>query len=143
MINRKQLISVAILVALLAGVPLSVVAQTKKGATRIRFKRGDSSTTIRGQLTSRRLERVYLVRSRAGQELYLQIKARTNDGLDFAILQVYDPLGKPLGTAQDNLRIHLKRTGDYRIEVSPPGSFYREDLKGYKQMQFTLSLSIQ
>jgi hypothetical protein len=84
-----------------------------------------------------------LIGGQAGQELYVQIKARSSDGVDFVSVLFYDPAGKPLGTTQDDIRIRLKQTGNYRIELSPPGSFYRENLKGYKQLQFTLFVRIQ
>jgi len=130
-------------VCLLAAVPFQVPGQGRKAATRIRFKRGESSKTVRARLTSRLLERTFLVGAQSGQELYLQVKAQTSDGLDFALLSVYDPSGESLGNTQDNLRIRLKKTGDYRLEISPPGSFYRENITGYKQLRFTLFLRIQ
>jgi hypothetical protein len=143
MSTPNRIIGIAILGSLLVALTVSTAAQTKTGATRIRFKRGQTSTTIKGQLTSRRLERTFLVGAQAGQELQVQITARTSDGLDFAILTIYDPLGKSLTITQDSARIRLARTGDYRIEISPPGSFYRENVKGYKQMQFSLFVKIQ
>lgn len=141
--NRNRTVPVLLLAVLLTATTLSVHGQTRKASTRIRFKRGESSTTVRGQLTSRRLEKVFLVGAQAGQELHLKLTARTSDGLDFALLLVYDPSGKPLGSSQDNLRIRLQQTGDYRLEISPPGSFYRENVKGYKELQFTLFVKIQ
>lgn len=75
--------------------------------------------------------------------MHLKITARTSDGLDFALLLLYDPSGKPLGNTQDDLRIRLKQTGDYRLEISPPGSFYSEKVKGYKELQFTLFVGVQ
>ncbi len=141
--HRKYLISgIALAACVLIAAPFQAYGQGR-GATRVRFKRGQSSTTVKGQLSSRRLEQVFLVGAQAGQELYLQVKARTSDGLDFAILQIYDPFGKPLGTTQENVSIRLTQTGDYRIEISPPGSFYRENVKGFKQMQFTLFVRVQ
>jgi hypothetical protein len=128
---------------MLAAVPFQVYGQDRRGPTRIRFKRGQSSTTVSGQLSSRRLQQVFLIGGQAGQELYVQIKARSSDGVDFVSVLFYDPAGKPLGTTQDDIRIRLKQTGNYRIELSPPGSFYRENLKGYKQLQFTLFVRIQ
>lgn len=137
------LAGITLVVCVFATAPFQVQGQGKRGATRIRFKRGQSSATINGQLSSKRLEQVFLIGGQAGQELYVQIKARSSDGLDFASVLFYDPAGKPLGTTQDDIRIRLKQTGDYRIEVSPPGSFYRENVKGYKQVQFVLFVKIQ
>src|ERR1051326_9210663 len=112
MSNPRRIISVSILGSVVVGCLVSAAAQTKSGATRIRFKRGKSSATIKGQLTSRHLEKAFLVGAQAGQDLYLEVKARTSDGLDFALLQVYDPSGQPLGTGQEDSRIQLKQTGD-------------------------------
>jgi hypothetical protein len=142
--NRNHVIATVVLVTcMIAAAAFQVHGQGRKPATRIRFKRGQSSTTIKGQLTSRRVEKVFLVGAQSGQELYLQIKARTSDGLDFALLSVYEPSGNSLGITQDDLRVRLKQTGDVRLEISPPGSFYRENLKGYKELQFTLFVRIQ
>ena len=138
-----RIINVAILGSLLVGFAFSTAAQTKRGATRIRFKRGESSTTVKGRLSSRNLERVFLIGAQTGQEMHLKITARTSDGLDFALLLLYDPSGKPLGSTQEDLRIRLKQTGDYRLEISPPGSFYSEKVKGYKELQFTLFVGVQ
>lgn len=141
--TRRRIINVAILGSLLVGFAFSTAAQTKGGATRIRFKRGESSTTVKGRLSSRKLERVFLIGAQTGQEMHLKLTVRTSDGLDFALLLVYDPSGKPLGSTQDDLRIRLKQTGDYRLEISPPGSFYRENVKGYKELQFPLFVEVQ
>jgi hypothetical protein len=140
--NRPRARVVALLFVVMAA-SYQVHGQSGKGGTRIRFKRGQSSTTIKGQLSSRKLERVFLIGAQTGQELHLKITARTSDGLDFALLLAYDPSGKPLGSTQDDLRIRLKQTGNYRLEISPPGSFYRENVKGYKELQFTLFVEIQ
>lgn len=87
------------------------------------------ATTVKGQLSSRRLEQVFLVGAQAGQELYLQVKARTSDGLDFAILQIYDSFGKPLGTTQENITIRLTQTGDYRIRGFSTGFLLPRECK--------------
>ncbi|MGH9848171.1 MAG: hypothetical protein ACREEM_56535, partial [Blastocatellia bacterium] len=101
---------------------IGAFASSKSGAaaTRIRFKRGESSGTVSGKLTSRLLKKTFLIGAKAGQILYANIEAKTSDGLDFANFIVLDPSGKPIADERTE-RIHLKQTGDYRIEVTPPG----------------------
>jgi hypothetical protein len=140
--DRNRIIGMVLVVGLLTALAFPVQGQSKRTVTRIRFKRGGSSATVKGQLSSGRLEQIFVVGAQSGQELYLQIRARTSDGLDFALIQLHDPFGRPLGSSQDDLSVRLKHTGDYRIEVTPPGSFYRENVKGYKRLQFTLFVRI-
>lgn len=112
-------------------------------ATRIRFKRGESSATVSGVLTSRRMKQAFLIGAMAGQELSAAIKARTSDGLDFANFMIFDPALKSIATDDGGAaRVRLKQTGDYRIEVTPPGSFYRWEDKTYKELRFALSVRI-
>ncbi|MEK6300524.1 MAG: hypothetical protein AABO41_07365 [Acidobacteriota bacterium] len=86
----------------------------------------------------------FLIGVKGGQELSVEITARTSDGLDFANFMIFDPSGKSIaaddgGTA----RIRIKQTGDYRIDVTPPGSFYREKETGHKELRFTLSVRVE
>jgi hypothetical protein len=112
-------------------------------ATRIHFKRGESSATVSGRLTSRRLKQAFLIGAKAGQEMSVGIKAKTSDGLDFANLMIFDPSGKTIAADDGGaVKTRLKQTGDYRIEVTPPGSFYREKLTGYKDLRFALSVRV-
>jgi hypothetical protein len=146
MIREKRGIRLAlriIIILMVAFIPARA-QKASAGSIRIHFRRGESSATVNGQLTSRRLKQNYLIGAREGQELSIQIKAKTSDGLDFANVMVFDSSGR--GIASDDggaVRVHLKQTGDYRIEVTPPGSFYREELKGYKQLHFSLSVKIE
>ena len=121
---------------------ISVAASKPTGpATRIHFKRGESSASVNGKLTSRRLKLAFLIGAKSGQEMSVDIKARTSDGLDFANFIIFDPSGKSI--AADATRTRLKQTGDYRIEVTPPGSFYREKTTGYKELRFTLTVRVE
>jgi hypothetical protein len=125
---------------------VNTFAESKSGPgnTRIRFKRGASSATVTGKLTSRRLRQFFLVAAKAGQVMYVEVRARTDDELDFANFIISDPSGK--GVASDDggsARIRLEQTGDYQIKVTPSGRFYREKISGYKQLQFTLSVRIE
>lgn len=113
-------------------------------ATRLHFKRGESSATTSGKLTSRRLKQAFLIGAKVGQEMSVGIKAKTSDGLDFAKFMIFDPSGKSIADDDGGaVRIRLKQTGDYRIEVPPPGSFYREKITGYKELRFTLSVTVE
>lgn len=108
-------------------------------ATRLRFKKGESSTTVRGQLSSKRLERDFLLGGRAGQELHIEVREGQGD----ARIEVIDPSGKSVasnGSGNDDLTVRLKQSGVYRIEVSPPGKFYRDE--GFRRMAFSLFISI-
>ncbi len=124
--------------------PIHLQAQNRRtSATRIRFNRGELSATVAGRLSSRHLEQSFLVGARAGQELYIKAKAQSDDGLDFVTVLISDPSGKPIGANDgSDLRVTLKHTGDYRIVVSPPGSFYRQKIKGYKELRFSLFVKI-
>ena len=141
--RRRSLATVSVAACLITSLMFPAYALGQGASTRIRFRRGESSTTVSGRLSSRRLKQTFIIGAREGQELYLQIKARTNDGLDFANVMVFDPSGR--GVASDDggmVRLRLGRTGDYRLEVTPPGSFYNERLKGYKRLQFSLFVSV-
>ena len=116
--------------------------QAASAATRLRFAHGTSSATVSGSLTSRSLERAYIVGARAGQVLRVRVSAKTSDGLDFASVIVLDPHGRPLSN-EGGRGLRLTQSGDYRIEVSPPGSFYREKQTGRKALRFTLSVAIE
>jgi hypothetical protein len=129
-------------IALLAG---SALGATKRSpvATRISFKRGESSATASGMLTSKRLKQAFLIGAKAGQDLSVAIKARTSDGLNFANFMIFDPARKSIATDDGGAaRVRLKQTGDYRIEVTPPGSFYRWEDKTYKELRFVLSVRV-
>jgi hypothetical protein len=143
--SRKNItLAVFLSVSLLEADAFALAQQRKAAASRIRFKRGASSATVSGTLSSRVLERSFLIGAKAGQELTIQIKAQTSDGLDFVNVMVYAPAGKSVASNEgDALKARLKETGDYRIEVSPPGSFYRENVTGYKQGGFSLLVSIR
>jgi hypothetical protein len=120
----------------------SFAASKRTPTTRILFKRGESSATVTGKLTSRRLKQTFVIRAKAGQHLYAGIKPLTSDEVDYATFIVLNPSGEPIADENDG-RVQLKQTGDYRIEVTPPGSFYREDLRGYKELRFKLSVKIE
>jgi hypothetical protein len=146
MMSSRKLMTLALLLSgcLAMGDALAAAQQRKVGAPRVRFRRGASSATVSGTLSSRVLERSFLVGAKAGQELTIQIKAQTSDGLDFVNVMLYDPSGKPAASSEGSaLKARLKQSGDYRIEVSPPGSFYRENVTGYKKGQFSLLVNIQ
>lgn len=99
----------------------------KQTPIRIQFKPGKSSASINGKLTSSNLHKNYLIGAKANQELFIQIKADSSDGFNFVNFIVYDPSNKPIGSDKENdsTTIRLSKSGDYRIELSPPGSFYK------------------
>lgn len=96
--------------------------QGRRGATRIRFKRGESSVIVNGQLSNKRLNQYFLVGAKAGQEMYVQVKGR-NDSASLPFNFVVNPPSGKSGTANwdgNAVRIRLKETGDYEIKVELP-----------------------
>jgi hypothetical protein len=117
----------------------SAAGQNKKGPTRISFKKGESSTIVKGQVSTKRLERAFLVGARTGQELYLEVREGRGD----AKVLLIDPSGKPIASdgLGEGIRVRLKQSGVYRIEVSPPGRYYRNET--YEQLLFAFFISIK
>lgn len=103
--GRKLIELIGSLLICLLGVE-TFAASKSITATRIRFKRGESSATVSGKLTSRLLKKAFLIGAKAGQNLYASIEAKTNDGLDFANFIVLDPSGKPIAS-ESTQRIQL------------------------------------
>ena len=140
--NPKPIILAGSLVLCLLAINTLAASKTPTVAARIRFKRGESSGNVSGRLTSRLLKKSFLIGAKAGQTLYVSVEAKTSDGLNFANFLIFDPSGKSIAS-DTTPSVRLKQTGDYRIEVSPPGSFYNEKLKGYKELLFTLSVRVE
>lgn len=119
---------------------------TLMGQTRVRFKRGTSSAVIKGKLSSRVLERVYLVGAKRGQTLDLKVRVKSDQGdaFDFVNVSVTSPSGRPLSNAaeQNGSHVSLPETGSYRISLSPPGRFYREHISGYIELTYWLTVAI-
>lgn len=138
--RRISLLAGALLMCL--SIQTFAVSKTGRSATRIKFRRGESSATVIGKLTSRRLKQSFVVGAESGQELSVQVSAREGNEPSFANFIVSDPFGKSVG-ADDagRARIRLKHTGDYKIELTPPGMFYRTT--GYMELQFTLSVRLE
>lgn len=119
---RRSMAIMIALAACLAACALPSYGQSGRGPTRVRFKRGESSATVNGQLSGKRLSQSFLISARAGQELYVQVKGR-NDSLSSPFLiYIDDPSGKSVGagTNDDAMRIRLKQTGNYLIKVGLP-----------------------
>lgn len=138
--RKRQVVTQILMVALvLTSFGIPALCQGKKGATRISFKKGESSTIVKGHVSSKRLERAFAVGARSGQELYLEVREGRGD----AKVLLIDPSGKPIASdgLGEGIRVRLKQSGIYRIEVSPPGRYYRNET--YEQLLFTFFISIK
>ncbi len=111
-----------LVVCLLTTNPMIAYGQGKKGATRIRFKRGESSTTINGQLSHKQLEQYFIIGAKAGQELYVQVKGRNDSVSSPFNFVVIEPSGKyaAVNWDGDTVRMRLRKTADYKIKVGLP-----------------------
>lgn len=107
---------------------------------RIRFRRGMSSATVNTKLTSRTAEKSCLLGASRDQTLSIETKIRNSD-VEFVNIRVVTPSGDTLISAgRDRIRLRLPESGTYRVELTPPGTFYRMNV-GSKSL--TVSLFIQ
>lgn len=134
---KRKLFLKAATILILAAFQISTQAQT-----RIRFRRGSSSATVAGQLSSRQLQRVYVIGARAGQILAVRVTVKGEDATDFALFNIDSPSGKALTAGEQETQINLPENGDYRITITPPAAFYQEKLRGYKRLRFSLFVRI-
>lgn len=83
--------------------------------SRIDFKKGNTSTTVKGHLEHMQDKAIYLVHAQAGQKMTVQVSAEGGS----ARVGIYSPSSKPLGGGPGGDTINsLPETGDYRIEVT-------------------------
>jgi hypothetical protein len=73
MIKHIPLIAAMSVILFVLGTPFQIYGQDKKPATRIRFRRGETATTIKGELSSKRLGRAFVLSAQVGQELHVKI----------------------------------------------------------------------
>lgn len=118
--HRRVVAALALTVCMIVSVQISH-AQAKKSATRIRFKSGDSTATVDGQL-GRRLRQFFLVSARKGQELQISVEGRNESVNQPFLIYVEDPLGKSMAAKGNEslISLLLTKTGDYRIQVGLP-----------------------
>lgn len=105
--KKKILVSFALLTV------LSTVVFAVQTATRIRFARGTTSATMKGNVPKNG-KRDYIVGAKKGQELYSLVESDCED----ITLDVIDKgTGQSLTDATKEYRDELPGTGDYVIRV--------------------------
>jgi hypothetical protein len=139
MVISKSIVGPAMLFFVLNSTAFTTTTLPK----RIRFQRGGSSATVSGTLTKAHLQESFVVGARSGQTLHIRATAQSNTELNFVNFVVSSPSHKVVG-ADDNAgaaAVRLSQSGDYQIDVSPPGVIYRGSSKNY--VRFTLFVSIE
>lgn len=132
-IKRRRAIARLLMLVIFSAVPVLVTAQNNP--QRIRFQRGNSSTTVSGRIVGFDT-RDYVVGAQAGQEMTVHLKA-SHPSTYFVI---YTINGKPTDMNEtDDWSARLTESGDYVIRVFMMRSEARR--KG-AVASYTLSLSI-